>query len=286
MSDVSLSPPERIDRLVRPHGVGHAVHDFSHACLIRLVDFPEMPLRTSAVETVKAGHTALIVRSEFPVGGHAVSAAYKRVRRNSWWKRLGDLFRKNTCLRNFEMGLELLRRGVATARPLAVIVPRNWTGPAESYLATEWIEGGANLYRFLGEVRNTSPERRHEEVASVSRAVGRLLGCMHARGVAHRDLKPGNILVQRESQVAKAFVVDLDGVTIRREVARGLRARNVSRLVVTLTTDCRLVSRTNLLRGLKEYLAAAEMPEVAWKTVWREISAETARRAGSRSAHA
>src|SRR5690349_14030143 len=68
----------------RPAGRGCAVAEFSRACLLRLVDYPEMPLRTSAREIVKAGRTALIVRTELPVGQEMVPAAYKRVTRKTW----------------------------------------------------------------------------------------------------------------------------------------------------------------------------------------------------------
>lgn len=276
------SLPEAADsivRLVRPRHIGMAVRDFSHACLIRLVDFPEMPLRTAAVETVKAGHTALIIRSEFPVNDHPVPAAYKRVRRSAWWKRIGDLFRRNACQRNFELGLELLRRGIATARPLAVIIPRRGSGSVDSFLATEWIEGGSNLYRFLGDLQAMPVEQRRLVLPSVCRAVGSLLGRMHGQGVAHRDLKPGNILVRSGRTISEAFVVDLDGVTLHRDVNPALRARNVSRLVVTLTSKCRLVSLSNLRRGLAAYLAGCGGAAADWKTVWRAIARETARRA-------
>ncbi len=57
---------DRTYQLTRPRGTGYAVTGFSRACLIRLIDFPEMPLRTNVHETVKAGGTALLVRTEFP----------------------------------------------------------------------------------------------------------------------------------------------------------------------------------------------------------------------------
>ncbi len=102
--------PEQSYQLVRSRGVGHAVASFSRACLIRLIDFPEMPLRVNTHETVKAGRTALVVRTAFPVENRRVAAAYKRVRRQNWWKSLADMFATHRLLRTWRLGRELRRR--------------------------------------------------------------------------------------------------------------------------------------------------------------------------------
>src|SRR5690606_34782469 len=108
-------------RLARGTRAGCAVPEFSHACLVRLLEYPALPLRIDTREIVKAGHTALIVRTELPVAGRLVPVAYKRVRRKNWWKVLTALLRPNAALRTWRLGHELLARGIATARPLAAI---------------------------------------------------------------------------------------------------------------------------------------------------------------------
>ena len=86
------------DRLVRPNGIGYAVAEFSHACLVRLIDYPALPLQTNTHETIKAGGTALIVRTQFPLQERNVPVAYKRVRRRNWLKVLTALIRTNRTL--------------------------------------------------------------------------------------------------------------------------------------------------------------------------------------------
>ena len=61
--------PAGIVRLVRPLGIGYAAGDFSHDCLVRLIDFPEMPLRTGTREAIKTGRSAQVIRTELPVRG-------------------------------------------------------------------------------------------------------------------------------------------------------------------------------------------------------------------------
>jgi hypothetical protein len=86
-------------KLVRPRGTGYAVPEFSRACLIRLIDFPEMPFRIGVNETIKAGRSTLLVL-ELPVAGRMIAVAYKHVRRRHWVKRLTMLFRTNRVLRS------------------------------------------------------------------------------------------------------------------------------------------------------------------------------------------
>ena len=268
---------EPVFSLKRQGKTGYAVREFSHACLIKLVDYPELPLRTNTGETIKAGKSALIVRTEFPIGQKSQPVAYKRVRRHEWWKRLLSPFRTNSCLRNFRLGMELLSRGIPTARPLAAIIPDRWQLSSESYLATEWIEGTVHCYAWLFRIGKLSDSARRRELTGMANSVGDLLGKMHAAGVSHRDLKPGNVLTRAGRTNPEVFVVDLDGVTLRRLGAK-LRARNVSRFVVSLTTYFPFVRNVDLLRGLKSYLQALGSEDLDWKSEWRRISGEVARR--------
>lgn len=258
---------------------GIAVREFSHACLIRLVDYPEMPLRTNAGEVVKVGQTALIVRTELPVGERSVPVAYKRVRRDGWWKRALGLVRTNHCLRNFRLGMELQKRGVPTARPLVAIVPDRLRFASDSYLATEWIEGAVHCYAWLQRLEKTPGSAREQELKASATKLGECLGRMHAARVAHRDLKPGNLLVRRAADGPEVFIVDLDGASLRRQVGKSLRARNVSRFAVSLTAHFPIVRRSHFVKGLLSYMRALGIPESEWKAEWRRIAAMVRRRA-------
>ncbi|MCA9069362.1 MAG: hypothetical protein KDA84_10585, partial [Planctomycetaceae bacterium] len=63
----SLSIENRVPpvlRLKRWRGMGYAVEGISRDTLIRLIDFPELPLRIHTRDTIKAGRSALLVRGE------------------------------------------------------------------------------------------------------------------------------------------------------------------------------------------------------------------------------
>ena len=272
-------------KLVRPRGTGYAVPEFSRACLIRLIDFPEMPFRTSVRETIKAGRSALLVRTELPIGGRMTSVAYKHVRRRNWVKRLTVLFRTNRILRTWKLGHELLARGIATARPLAVIVPRATRLSGDGFLISEWLEGAASPAEFLQLLRPFEPRARLRRTRVAAHKLGDLLGRMHARNISHRDLKPGNVLLQDREHDIAAYVVDLDGAGLCARVSRRVRIRDLSRLALGLEA-CPDIARTTRLRFLKSYLAAAGDKTWNWKTAWRDLAAATAtRRLRKKSKH-
>jgi tRNA A-37 threonylcarbamoyl transferase component Bud32 len=272
--DVTAIPQEPANwlKLVRPRGTGTAVSEFSRACLIRLIDFPEMPFRSSYSETIKMGRSAILVRTELPVGGKMTSIAYKRVRRRNWFKKLTLLFRANRVLRCWKLGHEFLKRGIPTARPLAVILPRRAEAAGCAYLATEWLEGAADPEQFGRVLRPYAPRACFHREQLAAQRLGELLGRMHARGISHRDLKPGNLLLRDRDNDVEAYIIDLDGAAIGIRTGRRTRIRDLSRLAFGLEKSP-AISSSARLRFLRSYLSAVEDSAWNWKTAWNELSA-------------
>ncbi len=69
-----------------------------------------------------------------------------------------------------------------------------------SFVAMEWIEGETLLERIRR--RGVLPE---SEVLSMANDVAQALGFLHSKGYTHRDLKPDNILIDRDG---KALLAD------------------------------------------------------------------------------
>ena len=266
--------------MARAGRIGCAVEEFPRNCLIRLVDYPDLLLRTGMRETIKAGRSALVVRAEVPAAGRMLSIAYKRIRRRTWLKTLTSFLPPQRALRTWQMGHALLARGVETPRPLAVIVPRWFSWRRESWLATEWLAGGENLTAFLdrlGSCSGTSLSLRTsarpgvpQTLHAAAESVGDLIGRMHAAGIAHRDLKASNLLLSAAAGELRAWVIDLDGVSLKSQVSAARRARNLARLALGLAHRPE-ITNTVRLRFLRRYLPASEGGE-SWKACWRRVS--------------
>jgi len=74
------------------------------------------------------------------------------------------------------------------------------------YLITDFIEGG-NLFDRL------TPEDKpltEYEAASIIRDLARALTFLHSHGIAHRDIKPQNILVKSRKTLSPCVIADFD----------------------------------------------------------------------------
>lgn len=185
----------RFQKITRRGWTAYAVADFPRDLLIRLVECPDLPLRSGPAETIKAGNTALVVRASLPMHAGMTSVAYKRIRRKTALKKLTQAITRNRTLRTFLMGHRFLQHGIETARPLAVIVPSRFDVAAPSWLATEWVDG-ETVADAATRLPQLAPSAQKSFADAAAIALGTLLGKMHAAGITHRDLKSQNLMLR------------------------------------------------------------------------------------------
>jgi tRNA A-37 threonylcarbamoyl transferase component Bud32 len=161
--------------------------------------------------------------------------------------------------------------GISTAAPLLVVVPK-WYRPASaSYLACEWLNQGRNLTQYAAWLTEIAPLEAHRRLHSAAKALGELIGKLHACRVSHRDLKAGNLLLLNKPSSVEAFVIDLDGARRYVWLPRFRRLRDLSRLVMAIQSYPAL-TRTARLRFLLAYLQASGGNSFDWKTHWRRLA--------------
>ncbi len=264
-------------RLSRSRGLGLAVEGVSRDTLIRLIDFPELPLKIHTRDTIKAGRSALLVRGKFPIGGRMVGVAYKRVQRRSGWKVLSAWIFGNRTLRTWTMARRLERVGIPTSRVLMVVVPR-WHQPFRpSFLATEWLDQAMNLTAYAEWLEEQTAYHRRTRLHAAARQLGALIGQMHAARISHRDLKAGNLLLRNRPASVEAYVIDLDGARGHVWLSASRRLRDLSRLALAMESQ-KVVTHSARLRFLLAYLKVHGERADAWKPHWKHVSQITQNR--------
>ncbi len=163
---------------------------------------------------------------------------------------------KRRLIDNLRNPLEAARRGVPTAAPVALLLVEGPPFLFRAWLAVEEIPDTENLIERI--------QSRDPLVAPEIEAVIGLVRGMHDRGVEHRDLNLGNLLVRRRRpDEIETFVVDLDRARLRdrplrwRERIRGLR--RLERSTVKLFGEQPRIAGLDLRRCWYETYAAGDV---------------------------
>lgn len=266
-------------RLRTDRAAAWAVSDLPREVLKSLATSPERLLLGSLSDPYKLAHRSVVVRAELSASAAATTVAYKRVRAKNWWKAILFCFCRSPAWQAWHRGHSLLLRGIATARPLAVVERRRWGLRGESYLATEWIEGAVNLHVYAWRLAERPFAERRRRSRQVAEALGRLLGRLHGWQLSHRDLKACNLLVSERPDGVDCYVIDADSVRVARRVPDWFKALNLARLATSQLAHP-WVSRGDRLRFLRAYLAESarlggDWRPADWKHVWRRVARAT-----------
>ena len=120
----------------------------------------------------------------------------------------------------------LLEREIDTPFPVAYLEERRRFSLRRSYYLSERIEG-------VEEVRSLFRSLSSQKLESLLLALARCLSTCHQRGVLHRDLSDGNILVRKSNQNHyQFFLIDTNRVRVKRHISLLSRVKNLIRLGV------------------------------------------------------
>ena len=259
-----------------PTGLGIAAEGVPQVLLERLLADPEAPIHGGLDRPVKLSHGSVLVEAGLPLGGCGGRVAYKQYRPRNWWKGCCNLLRRSRARRDWAAARRLVALGIPTARPVLVLEPRQFRLRRRSYLATEWIVSSENLHLYAWKLAELPLGERLGRAARCAESLGRLIGRLHARGIAHRDLKGANLLVTDQGHGIETCLVDVAGVRFLRRLSRRRRAKNLARLAVGLSAH-RWVPRTACCRFLRNYLRELPPEAADWKRLWREAAADSQR---------
>jgi len=171
------------------------------------------------VAVVKHGQHRSVYRVTLPPGDVVY---WKHCRLNgprAWWR---DFFRGPKAKLEFDRARALADRGIETVEPLAWARFRGrW--PRGSLLITRALRGTVPLDDHLVNNPPGSPADRRRLTVALAEYVAKL----HAAGVTHRDLHPGNLLVRADGGKFDFFLIDVHDVELGRSLGREARLRNL-----------------------------------------------------------
>lgn len=197
---------------------------------------------------VKDGRHRTVYRLDLPHG----SFYLKQYRATNIGKRLVDLIRGSASRREWDVARELVRRGIATIRPVAFGQDADLAG---NYFLSEEATGAIPLSDYLREQLPALPDDaraalRGRLVDELARFVARV----HEAGVCHDDLHAGNLLLSFDASGAPAFaLIDLPGVRLRKRLRWSACRDNLVMLRASFDT---LATPAERARFWKIYLAA------------------------------
>lgn len=287
------------NRHVRPiHsscGHGFAVADVDESFIAGLLRNPDEPFERRDVTWLKKSKSVAVVEFSAMLGGQSRQVVYKRFANADTKDSLAALVRWTPALRSWVYGHCLRERGLATARPLALLQRKNLGLVRQGYLLMEKLQTAGDLHDALSALASLEPVHRQNVLRMRIEQLARLIRELHSRRLAHRDLKATNILLLNEEDqphdtelqtgtsppsvgISSPFCfIDLVGVSRRRRVSRQCRVKNLARLHASFCQDAR-ITRTDKLRFLREYLQWGLFGRQGWKSWWRAIEQATERK--------
>lgn len=197
---------------------------------------------------VKHGSHRTVYRVELPTG----PVYWKHCRLNgsrAWWR---DVVRGPKARLEYNRARELAARGIGTVEPLAWgRFDQRW--PAGSFLITRALDGTIPLDEHLIHHPPATPAARRQIAVALAAFVAKL----HAAGVTHPDLHPGNLLVRPKPDGPEFFLIDVHDVLLGRPLGPGARLANLA----LLNGWFRLrVDRTDRLRFWRAYAGPGGSP--------------------------
>ncbi len=227
---------------------------------------------------LKASRTAEVFRASPRLGGVHLDVVCKHSRTESWARRCVRRVRGSRERRNWDRAFMLLRSGIATATPLAIV--ERSRPAAEAWLVTQAITDGIDLDGVMSwQIYDLD---RCDAIAVKRKLVERFVGLctrMREAGIRHRDFKASNVLItdwRGDAEGPHLYLVDMDGLSESAFRGAGYTWRSITRLAASLA-DTRSFTRTDAARFLRGYLAADRAGKEGWKAVWLRLSRDVAR---------
>ena len=156
---------------------------------------PSKLIRDHSHETLRDARNAIWKIPDPRPERHGSFLVVKKPVRLSAYKKLYQRFRPSKARQSWNGASELLRRGVATAMPVAFFESFQDDPVLANYYICEYTDGAVSARQFL--MAYAAGERNYRDIQRevFFTQLSQFVVHMHSRGIFFRDLSSGNILV-------------------------------------------------------------------------------------------
>lgn len=170
---------------------------------------------------------------------------YKEFLPRNKFEKIKEQFKGSRCFRARKQSIILENEGLPSPKILC------WgKGRENNFLITEGFPG-VGFFHFL-QTFYTPPlnANKCKEKRELLKETGELIGKMHKMGIVHGDLRPNNLLIQKNGEDFKFCFIDNERNTQKRTISYSDIIKNLIQFSM-ITRD--YLSRTDLLRVYKAY---------------------------------
>jgi hypothetical protein len=184
----------------------------------------ELPLNETSHPVLFNGRNRVFVVF-FPFsGGKTVEIAIKEFFVHGFLTRIKTFIMPSKAQKAWWGGVSLMQLGIPTPMPVCYLESSRSPFARECCYMSVFEEG-------VEEIRHLFRRLPPQELRSLVRALAHHMRRCHQKGILHRDLSDGNILVKKgENGEFTFFMIDTNRIRIRKKLGRWQRVKNLVRL--------------------------------------------------------
>ncbi len=203
----------------------------------------------SDLERIPASSSSRVFRFSLAADGSR-RVYFKEYLNRSIWDGLKHKVRASRAKRAFRASLMLAALGFEVPEVLALGETGRLFGGGRCFLVTFEVPDASSVFLLLSKdsARLSVEDLRRKR--DLIRVLGHTVGRMHACGIVHGDLRPGNVLARCEAGHWRLFFLDNERTRKFPWVPSRLRRKNLVQIGMFLTG----ISRTDRLRFWRMYL--------------------------------
>ena len=182
----------------------------------------------SAMATIHWGRNYLYTADMNGASG-VVPVVVKQFRNQGWQKKLERRLRGSKATRSWHVAKELLRVGIETPEPIALVESDRPDGP--SFFIARLLDDAYEVRQFFRRLNSEPDPGPFPDVDPLDflGQLGRHARSLHDAGIIYRDLSMGNILAISEGPEPVLSVVDFNRARIHQRPGVWRRTRDICR---------------------------------------------------------